>query len=279
MDGGEIDEKFVGFDVDLESGIFNMLMKGRDYVESEEVWLELSKNLMVGETTETHKNGYMVGSVRAFKKFNDFGEDINCKEIAKGDFEFEFIDKEDANKSQITFRELETIIKILRLGFKNKKDKIIYSDARKNISRNVEDSHIKKCLYIIWKKNLLEDSTWEAKFNMKTGNVEIVKDAHKEMSISKKISHTKMDFEHIKDLDKREILKMILNWYENTSKIDLDVNEIHHRFHHIKITEIKEYIKEMFKNGFDNLGINCNLIVQPMGRGEKIIIIRAVAKI
>lgn len=276
--GGEIDDRLVGFDVDLQNGVFNMLIKGRKYVDSEEVWLELSKNLMIGETTENCKNGYLVGTIRAFKRFNDFGEEIDCKEINKGDFEFSFTDMDKKIKSTLTYEELETMSNILKIGYKVKKDKIVYRDVKRYLS-NKDDEFIKLCLKKIATLNILKNSTWGIQLNENTGNYEIFKNKQDYLTTTQKLGLNTVDKSHFKDFEKKEILKFVQEWYEKSNELDLDVKEIHEYLFNIKLDIIKEKVKEIAKTGFENFGLDCGIVIQPSGRGEKIKIMRKVAKI
>ena len=171
MEGNDIEEDCIGFLIDIREGILQMCFRQPDQkISLEEVWLNLDENLQVGYGTPNERNGYLIGTIRTLIACNMF-DYITVTEPSKGNFEFELDLEKSPQLPPKKFENLnaELIIRILRLAYMNKKERVTYIDLRRDIWKTTAtDNDIKKALKVIERYGFLNFSTWTMKKSNKS---------------------------------------------------------------------------------------------------------------
>ena len=275
LNDAELIPKTVGFDIDLQAGIMNMLMYEEE-VTSDVVWTSLNSNLQIGHGDEDWRNGYFLGSINAFRKFNDFGIHTICEELMDGAFKFTLSNTPKPEmKEEINVSELEHILRTLKTAFIIKKDKVTIRDLT-NFNKNINRKDIIKSIMQIDEFNLFNNSSWMLEFNNKRKEFYIKKEHMQsvENALLRNI-YTKYGA----DFAKHIIMKEVLRWYSEDNTLTIMPFEIHEH-HRDKLSE-KMICKKMLEmdsaNDFTDFGVFCT--IDKDKDGKEIKLLRNVANI
>ena len=273
MNGGALVSDVVGFDVDLQGGILNMLMYS-DVVTSAEVWINLSRNMGIGYGSEGSRNGYMVGAVRTFMAYNEFDRYIDCKEVGHGSFVFERADEDKVVEGKIGTYEMEIMLKVLKSAFLIKKDRVTLGDLKNRGS--MTEVQIQMALYNIVKFEILRGSNWEInnKSRMKKGKkvmeFMVVKNK-KESVVNKKKSKILVDFAG--KADQKYVMLELLRWQEDESELEVTVGDIYRNVP-VRRKVIGEVLEGFGKDGvLGKYGLACDVDM------KKRSVVRNIAKV
>lgn len=257
LNDAELKPKTVGFDIDLQMGIMNMLMYEKE-ITSDLVWTSLNSNLQIGHGDEDFKNGYFMGSINAFRKFNDFGIHIICEELIDGAFKFSLSETPKPQiKEVINVSELEHILRTLKTAFIIKKRRITIRDLT-NFNKNISREDISKSVSQIHEFDLFENSSWKLEFN----------DSRKEFYIKKghtqSIENALLRNIYVKygaDFAKHLIMKEVLRWYQEDSTLTLIPFEIHEQHRDISTEDMicRKMIEMHSNNDFNEFGVFCTI--------------------
>ena len=229
MNGGILVPEVVGFDVDLQSGILNMLMYG-DEVTSGDVWVNLSKNMGIGYGSEGSRNGYMVGAINTFMEYNEFDMYIECKDVGDGSFIFKRLTepKEVVDKGNISTYQMELMLKVLKSAFLIGKGKVTMGDLKGRCGK-LGDVEIQLAMYNIVRYDVLRGSNWEIKNKVRVKKGKKVKEfmieKRKQKSVlGKKRSKIMIDFAGKKN--EKDVLLEVLRWQEEGMELEVGVDSI-----------------------------------------------------
>jgi hypothetical protein len=304
FEGGDIVNDCVGFSDDLDNGIMEMLIRGRKYVTTEEIWMELSKNLPVGNLSEDYTNGYLIGTIRAFLLYNDFGEDIICKENNSSIYKFtspkytftlsktpkiiksnhKMYDKFLISK----YNDIRLISEILKTVYRIKKDKVSLSDIL-NYNKKLSKPEftmtknpvitIKRIYNFMYSKNLLLGTSWKFVDRMRKGKMifDIQKNM-KETAYDIIIGTAPVDVKKKLRLKDRKVIECIIDWNYNgkTNKYNYNSNYMELTLKDIKretkldVEDIKEVIKKFFNENHNHFGLKCLAFITKDKRGERV---------
>ena len=257
LNDAELTPKTVGFDIDLQAGILNMLMYEKE-ITSDKIWTSMNYNLQVGHGDEDWRNGYFLGSINAFRKFNDFGIHTVCEELMDGAFRFTLSNTPKPEmKEEINVSELEHILRTLKTAFIIKKDKITIRELA-NFNKNIKKEDIVKSVSQINEFNLFNNSSWRLEFN----------ESRKEFFIRKEhtqsIENALLRNIHVKygaDFAKHIIMKEVLRWYSDDNTLTIMPFDIHEQ-HRDSLSE-KMICKKMLEmdsnNDFNEFGVFCTI--------------------
>jgi len=257
LNDAELVPKTVGFDVDLQMGITNMLFYEKE-ITSDVVWTSLNVNLQIGHGDEDWRNGYFMGSINAFRKFNDFGLHVICEELIDGAFKFTLTSTPKPKiKEEINVVELEMILRTLKTAFIIKKKKISVRDIA-NFNKNIKREDIVKAISQINELNIFNNSSWELKFN--EGRKEFyIKKEHRQS-----LENALMRNIYVKygsDFIKHNIMKEVVRWYQEDDTLTLMPFEIHeqHRDKSTENTICRKMLEMNDNNDFTEFGIFCTI--------------------
>ena len=269
LNDAELKPKTVGFDIDLQAGILNMLMYEKE-ITSDVVWTSMNYNLQVGHGDEDFKNGYFMGSINAFRKFNDFGIHTVCEELMDGAFKFSLTNTPKPEmKEEINVSELEHILRTLKTAFIIKKNKVTIRDLT-NFNRNISKKDIVKSILQIDEFNLFNNSSWKLEFN----------DSRKEFYIRKEhmqaVENALFRNIHIKygaDFAKHIIMKEVLRWYSEDNTLTIMPFDIHEQ-HRDSLSEnmiCRKMLEMDSDNDFTQFGVFCTIDRNKEGKDIKLL--------
>ena len=257
LNDAELVPKTVGFDIDLQAGILNMLMYEKE-ITSDNIWSSMNYNLQVGHGDEDWRNGYFLGSINAFRKFNDFGIHTVCEELMDGAFRFSLSETPKPEiKEEISVSELELILRTLKTAFIIKKNKITIREIS-NFNKNIKKKDIIKSISQIDEFNLFNNSSWKLEFN----------ESRKEFFIRKEhiqsIENALLRNIHVKygaDFAKHIIMKEVLRWYSDDESLTIMPFDIHEQ-HRDSLSEnmiCRKMLEMDSNNDFNEFGVFCTI--------------------
>lgn len=277
LNDADLIPRTVGFDIDLQAGIMNMLMYEEE-ITSDVVWTSMDANLQVGHGDEDWKNGYFMGAINAFRKFNDFGVHIVCEEMIDGAFKFSLTDVPKPEvKEEINVLELEMILRTLKTAFIIKKDKITIRDLS-NFNRNISRDDIVKSINQVNEFDLFENTTWKLEFHTKRQEFFIRKE-HMQSVENALLRNIVMKYQG--DYAKQDIMKDILHWYSESKELTISPFEIHEE-HRDNLTEgmiCKKMVEMEKENDFTDFGVFCTIYREEEENKNNIKLLRNVANI
>jgi len=277
LNDADLIPRTVGFDIDLQAGIMNMLMYEEE-ITSDVVWTSMDANLQVGHGDEDWKNGYFMGAINAFRKFNDFGIHIICEEMTDGAFKFKLTDVPKPEiKEEINVLELEMILRTLKTAFIIKKDKVTIRDLS-NFNRKISREDIAKSILQINEFKLFENTTWKLEFHTKRKEY-FIKKEHMQSVENALLRNIFMKYK--RDYAKRDIMKDVLHWYSESKELTISPFDIHEEHRH-NLTEriICQKMLEMDKeNDFTDFGVFCTIYKEDEDNKNNIKLLRNVANI
>ena len=262
----------VGFGVDLQSGIMNMLMY-EDKVNSEDIWMNLSRNLGVGDDSEDWRNGYLVGVIRAFMKYNAFTGDIGVREMSVGEFEFKRNEEREPEiVKELTLYELEIVVQVLRAMYLVKKNKVTYSDVRNRIGvrrdvygKGLGNNEIEMALNLVMGHDLLRGSSWRLEIRHKGDKKRYRMFKGVEKSVETRRMQ-KLMMEHGLEYVRRLVIKAVFDWYDGEESLELSPHSLQMLVPGVGGEQIEEVLRfVMEKDVLRDFGLPCEVIEEEVG--------------
>lgn len=267
---GKLDCKYVGFNNELMNTIRLLAIQWKPVLTSEEIWMNVSKNMKVSELHEDFHNGYFVGSVRACMKYDDV-EDMSIQEISEGKFIFHPLSNIQRVTSTTKFDTLYNITELLKVVYgifvyNNVAD---FHDIRDNLRGRMDEKTIHDTCMIINEHNFLHGSTWKC----------IVTPTKRKQYDGRETKGFHIEFRKFKKIIKNEEKKpfdIVYNHVSGWERMDMDdmfhINEFIHEIrqykHNIDKRTIVSNLLKIFpkENNYENNILNCKLVVDPTGK-------------
>jgi hypothetical protein len=242
--GKSVDIKNIGFDIDLYFGIMDMLCR-TDEVTSEEVWLELTKNMNIGHYDEDYKNGYMVGSVNAFLVYGMDGIETIKDSASRFIFRRSDCDnnvKRNIEQMQKNYDVLGNTIRFLRDTFKHKKNVVNVSEIV-NFNK-FDDKEKNEVMEFIIENKILEGSSWKLEGEKITKRVK----PHSAEECRKDVKNKKTQLLLTSKLN-RIVLDVILGWYNHSNEYILKLKDVKNEVNKTVVVDnkdLREILKKLF---------------------------------